>query len=73
MTTQAQIVDLLWELTDDSEENARTGEVTMTLNKEQNQELYGLFWRLGGKYRRGLAECGWSPETVGACGSESVK
>lgn len=60
VTTEA-IVDLLWELTDDSEENAQTGEVTMTLTKKQNERLYSLFWRLGGKYRRGLTACGWTP------------
>jgi hypothetical protein len=56
-----QIIDLLWELTDDSSENAQTGEVTMMMTKEQNEKLCRLFWRLGGKYREGLAECGWSP------------
>jgi hypothetical protein len=60
-TSSNQIVDLMWDLTDDSSENAQTGEVTMTLTKEQNEKLYRLFWHLGGKYRDGLAECGWSP------------
>lgn len=55
------VVDELWEYTDDSETNAQTGEVTMSLTKEQADHLYRLFWRLGGKYRRGLEEVGWSP------------
>lgn len=61
LTVQAQLIDQLWELTDDSEENAQTGEVTITLTREQAREMYTRFWRLGGKYRRGLDNCGWSP------------
>lgn len=60
-----KLANLVWELTEDSEESAQTGEVTMTLTKAQAQELYGLFWRLGGKYQRGLYECGWKPPKKG--------
>lgn len=55
------IVDGLWEHLDDSEENAQTGEVTVTLTTEQAQSIWKLYWRLGGKYRSGLEDCGWSP------------
>jgi hypothetical protein len=63
LAMRAQIIDLLWNLTDDSSENARTGEVTMELTREQARKMYTLFWQLGGKYRRGLVETGWSPES----------
>lgn len=61
-----RIVAALWGHLDDSEENAQTGEVTIKLTREQAQELYGLYWRLAGKYRRALEETGWSPNPTTA-------
>jgi hypothetical protein len=55
------LTDLLWDLTDDSEENAQTGEVTLVMTREQAHEMYLSFWTLGGKYRRTLADLGWTP------------
>lgn len=62
-TAQQKLVNLLWDLTDDSEEHARTGEVLLTLQSQQADEMYKLFWSLGGKYRSVLKEVGWSPKT----------
>lgn len=56
-----ELAALIWELTDDSEENAQTGEVTLTMTKRQAQVFYKLFWRIGGEYRLGLQEYGWTP------------
>jgi hypothetical protein len=67
-TAQQKLIDLLWELTDDSEVHARTGDVLLTLQRQQATEMYKLFWRLGGKYREGLKEVGWSPPPRGRCG-----
>lgn len=62
VTDLRAVVDELWTHMDDNMgEDAQTGEHTITLNKEQAERLYGLYWQLGGKYRRGLEECGWSP------------
>jgi hypothetical protein len=55
------LIKLLWQLTDDSSENAQTGEVTIELTKEQASRMYNLFWRIGGEYRLGLQEHGWTP------------
>lgn len=60
-TAQQKLIALLWGLTDDSEEHAQTGEVLLTLQKQQATEMYTLFWRLGGKYRKKLKALGWSP------------
>lgn len=60
-TTEQKLIGLLWNLTDDSEEHAQTGDVLLTLQKEQATEMYTLFWRLGGKYREGLKAVGWQP------------
>lgn len=60
-TTEQKLIGLLWSLTDDSEEHAQTGDVLLTLQKEQATEMYRLFWRLGGKYREGLKAVGWQP------------
>lgn len=65
-TTQQKLIDLLWGLTDDSEEHAQTGEVTMVLRRDQAQEMYKLFWHLGGKYKAGLVEVGWSLPVAGS-------
>lgn len=56
-----ELVKLLWELTDDSAENAQTGDVTLELSKQQASKMYHLFWRIGGQYRLGLEDHGWTP------------
>jgi hypothetical protein len=56
------IVDELWvQMDDNMAEDAQSGEHTITLNKEQAEHMFRLFWRLGGKYREDLQACGWSP------------
>lgn len=60
------IVDQIWvHLDDNSEENAQTGAVTISLNKLQARNLYQLYWDAGGEYRAALKECGWSPVSAG--------
>lgn len=61
MSALNELVELFWELTDDSAENAQTGELTMELTKAQASKMYHLFWRIGGTYRLGLEEHGWTP------------
>jgi hypothetical protein len=56
-----RIVEAVWNHLADSEEDAQTGEVTITLSRKQAHELNSLYWACAGKYRKALKNFGWSP------------
>lgn len=56
-------IETIWEVTDDCEENAQTGDVTM--DHDSWEKIMRAIWDLGGRHRERLADFGYSPETKG--------
>lgn len=59
MREYEKALDSLWDLLDGTDEDARTGDVT--IESADWQRWLVVFWNLGDGYRERLANLGWSP------------
>lgn len=59
--TAGRFIESIWEVTDDCEENAQTGDVTM--DQASWQKIMQAIWDLGGRHRERLSNFGYSPPT----------
>lgn len=57
--TAARFIETIWEVTDDCEENAQTGDVTM--DQASWEKIMQAIWDLGGHDRERLSNFGWEP------------